>query len=119
MTDTNKATPGPWQRQPAELDGAGYIVHFRALSRIGKVFVFPCAVGGSTEAEAEANADFLDLLLNSYNPERDKLARELAEEVEEFWKKVDKTQIGEPGIMIPAPSREKARQLLKLYEQDK
>jgi hypothetical protein len=47
--------------------------------------------------------------------ERDKLARDLAEEVEMFWKKVDKTQIGEPGIMIPAPSRDKARQLLKLY----
>jgi hypothetical protein len=79
MSDTSKATPRPWQRQPAELDGAGYIVHFRALSRIGKVFVFPCAVGGSTKEEAEANADFVDSLLNSYNPERDKAALMLAQ----------------------------------------
>lgn len=49
--------------------------------------------------------------------DRDKLARELAEEVETFWKNVDQTKIGEPSINIPAPSRSKARQLLSLFNE--
>ena len=49
---------------------------------------------------------------------RDQLARELAEQVEEMWIESDKADRGEPGVMIPLPSRTKARQLLNLYEED-
>lgn len=108
MSETSKAAPRPWK---AELDG----IYSRIIDAEGK----PVATNDYESGVGldEDQAVLIVEAVNSYNPDRDKLARELGEEVETFWKNVDQTKIGEPNINIPAPSRSKARQLLSLFKE--
>ncbi len=102
MSDTSKVTPwkahSPWtQDDPrwtvSQKDGMGFTT-----------------LGGKDEEHAK----LAEKALNSYNPERDRLARELAEMIEVAQEFRERMQ------SIPADwgaIEGKARQLLKLYEE--
>ena len=102
MSDTSKATPRPWEirvADPAIDEIEDMSLYLIETPLVGKT------IGGIID-EQEANAVLLKESANSYNPERDQLARKLAE-------------------MIAAPCRsycgsacahKKARQLLRLFD---
>lgn len=112
MTDTNKATPRPW-----EIDGDNPTLVFSgasSLSGLRYIANFDSTVYGFNGAGDEARARQAIEAINSYNPERDKLARELAEMIRDLSNGSLRTHPWNAfGAIV-----DKARQLLKLYEQE-
>ena len=106
MSDTSKATPRPrkWlcQGGGGHEDGEDGI---RAMTLSGEALV------EMLEAYRE-DLDYDRLC------ERDKLARELAEKIDAQWKLAEKKQDLKLAILA-FDMRDKTRQLLKLYEEEK
>lgn len=104
MSDTSKATPRPWRK-----GAKGTKVNGRDVFAL-----LTCKHGDfrdkliASYLWSEADADLIVALVNSYNPKRDKLARELAE-----------VALGKGDLIWRAHVRKLATQLLKLYEEEK
>ena len=100
MSDTSKAT------QAAEIIFPWLSDHYRGeFNRQGSY--------GKGETRL---AEILDNLMG--NPERDRLARELAEKIDAQWRLAEKKHDLKLAIM-DFDMRERAHQLLKLYEEAK
>lgn len=100
MSDTSKAAPRPWL--VGGCTGYGYDVRQKPPNwNASSEMVCGCA--------KEEDATLIVEAVNSYNPERDKLARELAEMTIEYTRQ---------GYVTTDQLPAKARQLLKLYEED-
>ena len=114
MSDTSKATP--W-RIGTYFDPKRELPHVNLVTGDG---VRGIDVFGDTLEGAKVKAIHILAVLNSYSPERDKLARELAEDIISSHKAYN-----QPSQSMPMRESDwveeidKARQLLKLYEEDK
>ncbi len=98
MSDTSKATPRPWRLED------GYL-----MVPLESPWREDAWEGNSI---ADANMELIIAAVNSYNPERDKLARELAEHYLEAF--------GLPSNPKDDDTMQaRCRQLLKLYEEEK
>ena len=103
MSDTKKATPRPWQaNSPWGNDDPRWTV----TQKDGMGFT---TLGGKDEKHAK----LAEKALNSYNPDRDKLARKLAEMVIAG----DGCNLSDCTCGGSLPDY--ARRLLKLYEEEK
>ena len=102
MSDTSKATPRPWGHGDAYHNpGKGEDIF---VGSDGTVVATTGDIGGFIR---EADADLVLAAVNSYNPERDRLALELAWDINERGSK-----------HYPDDLVRKAHQLLKLYEEE-
>ena len=100
MSDTSKATPRPKWQAYLDMDGPRWTLILGDGTQGGFI-----TIGDNDEKHAR----LAEKALNAYNPERDNLARELAE----AWLN--------PAAVTKTPKGldEVARQLLKLYEEEK
>ena len=101
MTDTSKATPRPWRLVEPHESAPGI-----------KGSNGACVFSGGRDV-FDVNCALIVKAVNSYNPERDRLARELAtlqRAVHRDQKFGDKPHCARCRL---------ARQLLKLYEEEK
>ena len=102
MSDTSKATPRPWRITVDPL---------KAVDLSSRVVLKTQINPGQSIQEAIANLALAVDTVNFYNPQRDKLARELAARLLDGSCPCT--------CMTCRLNIKKARQLLKLYEQDK
>ena len=112
MSDTSKATPRPW----VVVSGLATLINSGGIQKepwriVASTHVYYKKRAADENEVERANAAFIVEAVNSYNPKRDRLAQELAARLLDGSCPCT--------CMTCRLNIKKARQLLKLYEQDK